>query len=894
MPLLNNDEFQAAPLPTQEVIQSLETPDVFYIPFTGEIFATYEYLLLTREYYARIVLYRSRVWTCQETGKKGMTYQQALDSERKAILKQEVAYPAVWVKPTLEMIHGSRYPLNELVDTIHDFFRGTRFVDEFVFIDVPQSASDRAVERAIIKEKLPNTVPVTIEKKVGDKRQMQRELREAKDDMSRVPEDHHHYRVQLVSHPDREYIVTPSQMRRGRQSLSKITFKKYIKEVATKEKWVGSPWMVKVFKINQPNLLARYNINPNVSAEMFKKPDLTPKKPKRNVDLYEHPIEDTELYEESLIIKTDPAISIPENKLCFNFGEVTAAFVLPLIKVYNFVYVCGQPLALYPFKFNDFLAGLECKQKDLCCDLIPEVFASLLRVACGEYQAKFDVSSGGAHPYYQLLPKADSTGSYSSDPEESETISKVLAEYKSFGIHDRVAVDQWYKWRPGQWGAQPQKKKAKALITSKENLKAWQVALFGLVKDWYVPGSNKSIKWNVLWKLLLSAEAVTDEKMANDEENENSVEEADEAEEIEDLVGDDVDMLASDDGMEDSVDISPKKHKIELSDEEDELESEEDLPAKRQSRGARSSVSSTPQPEPKPKSTPKPKKSAKKAKIVVDTGMLFAELCERMENGFWSLTADERVQLLDFLVETCVQHSDVMRSYRDSSIEKTTELVKQQREIARQRKALASTIAALEKSETMEPVVQVELSDGSDNEFDTDAGRRSRRTRHAAAKKMQIELAKKQAEAPPPAPLDLADLTPEQLEIRKEREALAKNDLVLARRSDIIEYELRMAQAVSRFKPLGRDRLCNKYWWFDGGLGAHSLDVITQIKDVPDQVDPLIPHEFAFGFVFVEQFFSYPSDSMPPEVLDADSDVRLGLADGKWGYYEKPEQVALI
>ena len=135
------------------------------------------------------------------------------------------------------------------MDQIYDFFRGTRYVDEMVFVDVPTSASDRVVERAIIREILPNTEPITLERK-ADKRQMQREMKELQHDMSRVPIDSNHYRIQLVNNPSTFYVVAPAQMRRGRQVLSKQTFKKFVKESATREKVVGSYWVVKVLKTN--------------------------------------------------------------------------------------------------------------------------------------------------------------------------------------------------------------------------------------------------------------------------------------------------------------------------------------------------------------------------------------------------------------------------------------------------------------------------------------------------------------------------------------------------------------------------------------------------------------------------------------------------------------------
>jgi hypothetical protein len=96
-----------------------------------------------------------------------------------------------------------RLTLLELIDQLYDYFRGTRFVGELVFVDVPTATgNERQVERAFIREKLPNTEPITLEKKLNDKRQMARDLKDEQDiDMSKVPEDHHHYRIQLFNYP---------------------------------------------------------------------------------------------------------------------------------------------------------------------------------------------------------------------------------------------------------------------------------------------------------------------------------------------------------------------------------------------------------------------------------------------------------------------------------------------------------------------------------------------------------------------------------------------------------------------------------------------------------------------------------------------------------------------
>lgn len=151
--------------------------------------------------------------------------------------------------------------MNDLIDAVYNYFRGTRFVSEQVFIDVPSSGQERSVERAIIIEKLDNTVPITLEKKVGDKRQQQREAREAKEfaeAADKIPHDPHHYMVQQVKNKKKTYVVAPNQMRRPRQLLSKATIKLYIKDVASREGKFNAVWLVKVLPpSNRRTLLSK-------------------------------------------------------------------------------------------------------------------------------------------------------------------------------------------------------------------------------------------------------------------------------------------------------------------------------------------------------------------------------------------------------------------------------------------------------------------------------------------------------------------------------------------------------------------------------------------------------------------------------------------------------------
>ncbi len=151
---------------------------------------------------------------------------------------------------------------------------------------------------------------------------------------------------------------------------------------------------------------------------------------------------------------------------------------------------------------------------------------------------------------------------------------------------------------------------------------------------------------------------------------------------------------------------------------------------------------------------------------------------------------------------------------------------------------------------------------------------------------MQAELAKRKAElaARPPAE------TEEQRIAQMDRQALEESDRALIRRLNVLEYLVHVAQSICRVKPIGRDRFCNRYFWFDGNFGALSLDTVAKIRDVPEQQDPFIPNDFAYGCLFVEEF-STSAGPGPQDAFQADSDLRQNALLGKWGYYSSVEQV---
>lgn len=74
--------------------------EVFYIPETGEIFEEYEGFL------GAFARKSQPVWNCRSTGKGGLTFWEAQESERRC---QELvdSFPELWKAPILRMVQHS-------------------------------------------------------------------------------------------------------------------------------------------------------------------------------------------------------------------------------------------------------------------------------------------------------------------------------------------------------------------------------------------------------------------------------------------------------------------------------------------------------------------------------------------------------------------------------------------------------------------------------------------------------------------------------------------------------------------------------------------------------------------------------------------------------------------
>ncbi|KAJ1976459.1 hypothetical protein H4R35_002689 [Dimargaris xerosporica] len=131
MPLLNHKPHCPLPPPDRESLPG-KRKRVFYMQQTREIFPTYE------QYANRFMLYRQPIWQCATTGKTGLTYQEACQSEAKAAFDSGDQFCDQLKELILRYIHGKTEPLRQVIDEVVKRIRHNYFDDEFVYFTPPE------------------------------------------------------------------------------------------------------------------------------------------------------------------------------------------------------------------------------------------------------------------------------------------------------------------------------------------------------------------------------------------------------------------------------------------------------------------------------------------------------------------------------------------------------------------------------------------------------------------------------------------------------------------------------------------------------------------------------------------------------------------------------------
>ncbi|GAB0088714.1 Bromodomain adjacent to zinc finger domain protein 1A, bromodomain [Sergentomyia squamirostris] len=132
MPLMKRKEFKPRPPPAD----LRDDEEVFYCSITKEVFRNHE------EYFEHVMLINSMLWTCSLTNKSGLTYTEALDSEKAARETLENFSKPLRIAVTVLLTFTKRSGFNDLADEIYAYMKDRYFRNEEV-IYVPKEGSDQ-------------------------------------------------------------------------------------------------------------------------------------------------------------------------------------------------------------------------------------------------------------------------------------------------------------------------------------------------------------------------------------------------------------------------------------------------------------------------------------------------------------------------------------------------------------------------------------------------------------------------------------------------------------------------------------------------------------------------------------------------------------------------------
>ncbi|KAI8995548.1 chromatin remodeling complex protein [Trametes punicea] len=275
-----------------EALKNDPNREVFYLADTGEIFETYE------AYAARMSFYRLKQFQCEVTGKSGLDYFQALESERQEARTMHSRFPdqlkAAVLKAVQWQVMGR---IDHLVEAVYDRFKDRYYPDEKVYVEIqgekylariiqvfpPKSATNlrRSPGPVASSSSTPlSDEPMAIHKVAEDLKIPVKESI-AMDDPAKYI-----YKVQILEEERQPGFgkadkskgkeasrgqwsghlmdVDCSKMSRDRLAFSKSILRRFIRDCVDRDAAVASPWTVK------PAIAARYGVNTVMPEEIRK------------------------------------------------------------------------------------------------------------------------------------------------------------------------------------------------------------------------------------------------------------------------------------------------------------------------------------------------------------------------------------------------------------------------------------------------------------------------------------------------------------------------------------------------------------------------------------------------------------------------------------------------
>lgn len=202
------------------------TTEIFVIPQTKEWFLEYE------DYVSRMDYYHHRKFVCEITGNSCLTFFEAYDSELKEIKDVERNFPEALREHILRFLQFNRITrLDQLVDKVYLVFKNEYFPGEDVYVKKAVCTSSNG--HAEDSGEHPQTYVSTIKQKGTIREKVQYSN----------PSDTK-YLVSTFG-DGQQIIATNDQISRDRNHFTKWLIKTFVKLTVTRSHKVGAPWVVK-------------------------------------------------------------------------------------------------------------------------------------------------------------------------------------------------------------------------------------------------------------------------------------------------------------------------------------------------------------------------------------------------------------------------------------------------------------------------------------------------------------------------------------------------------------------------------------------------------------------------------------------------------------------------
>ena len=183
---------------------------------------------------------KQKRFICEITGHSGMSYFEAVQSEAAGSKEVDSAFPDPLKGPVLRRIQFSTISrIDNLVDHIFDEFKQDFYPGETVTVVL----DDATRLNGLVREK--SRFP---------------EIRRQDGTIARKAVSR--YLVKLISRPEEEALVDDDHIVRDRKAFTKQMLRSFIKNTVVREAWSGAPWLVK------PRVAEEFRIDTNVPLHL--------------------------------------------------------------------------------------------------------------------------------------------------------------------------------------------------------------------------------------------------------------------------------------------------------------------------------------------------------------------------------------------------------------------------------------------------------------------------------------------------------------------------------------------------------------------------------------------------------------------------------------------------